>query len=177
MPLLSVGLLMYLGCLTNIFFLWYSTSSKIKEMRIIILLLLLSFITSTCTGPQTVARDEVINVTGYDFSEYTDQGFLITPEQYLEDYQSIGLITVTQWPAVNKSVRSVPNSDGTGYRKVEEFHSENINVEKAIDEIYKVATNMGADAITRFDVTPTSRMNGTLRVQGVEISGFAIKRE
>ncbi|MDR8390767.1 hypothetical protein NC796_06445 [Aliifodinibius sp. S!AR15-10] len=124
-----------------------------------------------------MARDEVVNVTGYDFSKYTDQGFLITPEQYLEEYQSIGLITVTQWPAVNKTIRRVRDPDGSGYVNREEFHAEDINVEKAIDEIHKVATDMGADAITRFDVTPTSRMNGTLRVQGVEISGFAIKRE
>ncbi|NGP76530.1 hypothetical protein G3570_07795 [Balneolaceae bacterium YR4-1] len=144
-------------------------------------LLLLSFIVPfiySCSGPQTVARDEVINVTGYDFSEYTDQGFLITPEQYLGDYQSIGLITITQWPAVREQTRRVPDSETPkGYRIVEDYFAKDINVEKAIDEIYKVANEMGADAITRFDVTPTDRLNGTLRVQGVEISGFAIKRK
>ncbi|MCW9708098.1 hypothetical protein [Fodinibius salsisoli] len=146
--------------------------------RLTISILILAFISISCSGPKTVARSEVVNVTGYDFSEYTAQGFLITPEQYLEEYQSIGLITVTQWPAVRKMERRIPDSDSqSGYRTVEEFYPESINVEKAIDEIYKVAKDMGADAITRFDVTPTSRMNGTLNVQGVEISGFAIDRK
>lgn len=126
-------------------------------MRWLFSIILLALISSACAGPKTVARDEVVNVTGYDFSEYTDQGFLITPEQYLDDYQSIGLITVTQWPAVRKTERRVPDSDSpNGYRTVEEFYPEDINVEKAIDEIYKIAKDMGADAITRFDVTPTS---------------------
>ena len=81
-------------------------------------------------------------------------------------------------PAVRKQVRRIPDpGNNSGYRTVEEFYPENINVEKAIAEIYQVAKEMGADVITRFDVTPTSRMNGTLRVQGVEISGFAIRRE
>lgn len=145
--------------------------------RALALLLFTSFLATSCTGPQTVARDEVINVTGYNFSKYTDQGFLITPEQYLEDYQSIGLITVTQWPAVRKMERQIPKPDGSGYKIVEEFYPEDINVDKAIDEIYQVAKNMGADAITRFDVTATSRLNGSLTVVGVEISGFAIKRK
>ena len=145
--------------------------------RTLVLILFIGiFTTVACSGPQTVARDEVINVTGYDFSKYTDQGFLITPEQYNGKYQSIGLITVTQWPAVRKTTRRVPKPEGGGYQTVEEFFPEDINVERAIDEIYKVANNMGADAITRFDVTPTSRKNGSLTVQGVEISGFAIKR-
>ncbi|MFH5832638.1 hypothetical protein [Halalkalibaculum sp. DA384] len=147
-------------------------------MRQLFFVIILSFMASSCAGPETVARDEVVNVTGYDFSEYTDQGFLITPEQYLGEYQSIGLITLTQWPAVRKTTRRIPDSDSnTGYRTVEEFYPEDINVEKAIDEIYKVANEMGADAIARFDVTSTSGMNGDLRVQGVEISGFAIKRD
>ncbi|TYP94003.1 hypothetical protein LX73_1723 [Fodinibius salinus] len=146
-------------------------------MRYAILLALICFIVTSCAGPETVARDEVINVTGYDFSKYTSKGFLITPEQYLEDYQSIGLITVTQWPAVRKMERRVRRTEGKGYRTVEEFYPEEINVEKAINEIYQVAKDMGADAITRFDVTPTTRRNGTLNVQGVEISGFAIDRK
>lgn len=150
-----------------------------KKATFILSLVAIAFLINSCAaGPKTVARDEVINVTGYDFSEYTSKGFLITPEQYLGDYQSIGLITVTQWPAVRKQIRRVPDSESpNGYRTVEEFYPEDINVDKAIEETYKVAKEMGADAITRFDVTVTSRMNGTLSVQGVEISGFAIKRK
>ena len=147
-------------------------------MRIIItFIFLMSLIGISCTGPETVARDEVIEVRGYDFSDYTEQGFLFTPEQYRGDYRSIGLITITQWPAVRKSERRVLRDDGSGYKTVEEFYPEDIDVEKAIQETYKVAKEMGADAITRFDVTITSRMNGDLRVSGVEISGFAIKRK
>jgi len=146
-----------------------------KSIPIIISLII--FFTA-CSGPKTVARNEVINVTGYDFSKYTDQGFLITPEKYSGKYQSIGMISVTQWPAVRKQERHIQSSSNKrGYRVVEDYYPEKINVKKTIDKIYKVAKNMGADAITNFNVTPTSRKNGTLVVQGVEISGFAIKRK
>lgn len=146
-------------------------------MRYLLVLILLSFVTNACTGPETVARDETINVTGYDFSEYTDKGFLITPEQYLGDYQSIGLITVTQWPEVKEQEVMRPVPGKARMQRVTKMDHGEINVRKAIDEIYKVAKDMGADAITRFDVTPTERKNGTLVVPGVEISGFAIERE
>lgn len=145
-------------------------------MRYLIGIILLGFLTVSCSGPETIARDEVFTVTGYDFSEYTEQGFLFTPEQYRGEYQSIGLITVTQWPAVRKTEQKVRTSDGAGYKTEEVFYHEAINVEKTIEEIYKIASDMGADAVTQFNVTPTSRTNGTLNVPGVEISGFAIDR-
>ena len=49
---------------------------------------------------------------------------------------------------MRKSERRVPNSDGDGYITKEVFYPDDINVDKAIDEIYKVAKDMGADAIT-----------------------------
>ena len=151
---------------------------KIITMPKFICFIVLAALSLSCAGPQTVARKEVFDVKAFDFSKYTDQGFLITPEEYLDDYQSIGIITVTQWPAVHKQDRRVqaPNSPD-GYKLVEEYFSETIDVKKTVEKIYQEAKAMGADAITNFKVTSTSRQNGNLRVQGVEISGFAIKRK
>lgn len=42
--------------------------------------------------------------------------------------------------------------------------------------MYKVAKEMGANAVTQFNVDVTYRMNGNLRVMGLEVSGFAIER-
>ena len=146
--------------------------------KLLLLLLVIAISTSACSGPKTIAREETSIVTGYDFSEYTEQGFLFTPEQYLGDYNSIGMITVTLWPDVNKRIERVPIPGQPGrHQNVEKFSQGVINVEKAINEIYNKAVTMGADAITRFDVNATSRENGTLLVTGVEISGFAIKRK
>lgn len=133
---------------------------------------------SGCGSSGTVAREETTIVTGYDFSEYTAQGFLITPEQYLGTYESMGMITVTMWPEVRKEVRIRYKIDNGQRVPVEEetFVVGELNVKKAIDEIYEQAKGMGADAITRFNVTYTSRLNGDLIVPGTEISGFAIKR-
>lgn len=135
-------------------------------------LILLAFILlAGCAS--TKPSDEIIYTTGFDFSKYTEQGFLITPESYLGEYQSIGLISVTLWPAVieEKSVTKEGRPSGSSW------HIGELNVTKAIDEIYEQADNMGADAIINFSINSIERNNGILKVPGAEISGFAIKRE
>lgn len=130
--------------------------------------LILAVLAAVCVGcASTNPHPEIINTYGFDFSEYTEEGFLITPEQYLGEYQSIGLIRVVMWPEVT-------SRSGSGDQYY--WQTGDLNVEKAIDEIYKKADSLGANAITRFEITSTSRRNGNIIVEGVEISGFAIKR-
>lgn len=71
-------------------------------MRVILLLSFLIPLFNSCSGPQTVARDEIVSVSGFDFTDYAEKGFLFTPESYSGNYQSMGLITVTLWPKVAK---------------------------------------------------------------------------
>jgi len=116
--------------------------------------------------------EERITVSGFDFTKYASKGFLITPEQYLGEYQSIGVINVTIWPSVSES----PKASAKGVTERQRWYIGQLNVNKAIDRIYQQATNMGADGIMRFDVRSIERINGTLRIEGAEISGFAIDR-
>jgi hypothetical protein len=36
----------------------------------------------------------MVLISGYDFTSYTERGFLFTPEQYLGDYDAIGLLSL-----------------------------------------------------------------------------------
>lgn len=137
--------------------------------RLLLLPVILLLISCASTEPMP----ESINTFGFDFSEYTEEGFLITPEQYLGEYQSIGLIRTVMWPRVYRVPSGSTDDQGNPNY---DFRTEELNVEKAIDEIYQQAEDMGANAITRFDITSTSRRNGDMIVEGAEISGFAIKR-
>ena len=38
---------------------------------------------------------------GLDFTRFTSRGFLITPEKYLNAYESIGIVTYTYMPGAN----------------------------------------------------------------------------
>lgn len=138
-------------------------------MKTLLLLLAVIFVGCVSTKPS----DELIYTTGFDFSEYTENGFLITPEAYLGEYQSIGLITVTLWPKV---VEEKGRQTASGGYVGGGWLIGDLNVEKAIDQLYTRADEMGADAITKFQIIGTERENGTIIVPGAKISGFAIKR-
>lgn len=137
-------------------------------MRWFIMLLFISLISCSTVKPM----EEQITVSGFDFTKYADQGFLFTPEAYLGEYQSIGVISVTIWPSVSES----PNVSAKGVTQRQRWYIGQLNVNKAIDRIYQQASNMGADGIMRFDVRSIERNNGGLRIEGAEISGFAIDR-
>lgn len=138
-------------------------------MKYTLILTALLFTSCATTKPS----NEIIYTTGFNFSEYTEKGFLITPDSYLGEYQSIGLINVTMWPAVIE-IRGTRTATGGNVNSG--WRIERLNVQKAIDQIYAEADSMGADAITQFRIRSTERNNGLLKVPGAEISGFAIKR-
>ncbi len=114
----------------------------------------------------------------YDFTSYTQKGFLFTPEQYLYDYESIGQITVEIMPDVLPSTYSEVVDNGwvkkTGktYWKVEK-----INPQELLDELYKKASTMGADAVVRLTFDNEEYNNGAIFFNSTIASGFAIKRK
>jgi len=134
-----------------------------------------------------VPREE--KVFGIDFSKYTKQDFLITPEKYIDKYESIGLITYEYLPATEyKSEGSEPNPfydknlpNSSPFISVKQWYSETVEISQVMDSVYKISKNMGADAIVNFDIKVKSdavgvhASNPTTRY-GYTISGFAIKR-
>lgn len=96
--------------------------------RILLLLIITYGGIISCTN-STVAREETFEVTGYDFTEYTEKGFLFTPNTYSGEYKSTGLITVTQWPRVHKTTKQVRDANGR-LTTVNDYFAEPVDVGK-----------------------------------------------
>ena len=147
-----------------------------KSALSIIAVLLIS-----CSGPTGIERTVI--VTGYDFSSYTANGFMFSPEQYLQPYEAIGLIDIQVIPEVKKWER--PDSlRGFSFETFPEpkrkWQVEEIKTEFLLQEMYERATRMGADAVVRLEIKTETRLLGgapTLEVPVFHISGFAIKRK
>jgi hypothetical protein len=140
-------------------------------------LVLVAALVAACSGPEVYKKS--MEVAGYDFTEYTDQGFLITPESYQGEYQSIGVLSVTVWPRVER--RPVEDDTlaqpGVDSPAQEWFVTEDVDPQEVVDSLYVEARSMGADAIMNFRTEPVREDldNGPTRA-GVRARGFAIDR-
>ena len=118
----------------------------------------------------------------YDFRPYTEQGFLITPEEYQGDYRSVGIIAMEIVPAASKEYayekewKEYEEVEGT-YRQGD-WAIEEMSTQDVIDQVYEQAQGMGADAIMNFEVmTDTEALPGESLVRPVfVVRGFAIDR-
>jgi len=120
------------------------------------------------------------NLYAFDFSKYAGDNFLFSPWEYTGEYKSIGLLTLEFFPGVKKYYPSALDKKPHRHQqKVDaEWVVENFEPSEAIDSLYIRAKNMGADAIMNFDIKPISKTDGDfLLVDGIRITGFAIKRK
>ena len=121
--------------------------------------------------------------SGYDFRPYTEQNFLFTPEAYQGEYESIGLLYVEIIPEVKRANYGensrinelewefIRSRSGDGVWKVKRFSSKEI-----LDELYKEATKMGANAVVNLKFENIENSNGAITFYGIGVSGLAIKR-
>lgn len=145
-----------------------------------IIIFLLSACETTSVLPK-IPRKELL--TGIDFSKYTKNGFLITPEKYNGNYESIGLITFVFMPEATPKTNTIENNyswkEGadlvTGYS----WDIEKVNIQDAIDAMYKRCTEMGANALVNFNASEEIAeyifAKAPLKIKGYRITGFAIK--
>ena len=115
---------------------------------------------------------------GIDFRPYTEQGFLFTPEKYLGEYESIGLVDLISVPEANY-VPLQQFSDGSTRSK---WQINEINIDKELRKYYELVIEMGGDGIMNFRSekvtrTYTGTMGYPITIEGIRISGFAIKRK
>lgn len=148
-------------------------------------LLLAAFCTSvlfTGCAPQTVdhveGRYESIS---FDFSPYSEKEFLITPQRYDGEYQSIGQITITLWPEADRK-RSSDEAAQLGQQRGKTAQGEWLVTQPSTDDLveaaYTQAKSMGADAIVGFSVSPQTRQPARdLTLTGYKVTGFAIDRQ
>ena len=133
---------------------------------ILIFTTLLAF---NCAHFQGTSRE--INIFGYNFTKYTNAGFLITPLSYSNTYQSIGLITVQFYPAVTKRDSIATNKSTYSF-----YSAEEIKPNIVLDTLYNIAVKMGANAIINFKSLPIEKTVSHFRIEGIQVEGFAIKR-
>jgi len=123
-----------------------------------------------------------------DFSPYTKNGFLITPEKYIGAYESIGLVDYQLMPgAVYVVVGKQKNPYYTGtdsqpmYIDKKMWKIDEINFKMAMDSLYNICTKMGADALVNFSLGYPSddygMISNPVTIKGYSISGYAIKRK
>lgn len=120
-----------------------------------------------------IETQKSMEVNGYDFTKYSKIGFLFTPEKYLGNYESVGLIEVKLYPEVKAEKTYDEHKHKFDYWKVEK-----ILPSEVIDSIYVVCKNMGANALMNFKIDKTDLVsNGAIYYYGIKVSGFGIKRQ
>jgi hypothetical protein len=143
-------------------------------------LLILLFMASAC-APSLKHIPKETEIIGFEFSEYSNKGFLITPGEYGENYETIGLLTFSIYPEANKFEvarrKTQPGKPATDKK----WKIETINPLEAIELAYQEAIKRGADAITHFKIHFDSKeyVDGItiVKITGVQVSGLLIKRK
>jgi hypothetical protein len=119
------------------------------------------------------------NLTGLDLRPYAEKGFLITPSDYGGDHTAIYLIDYVLMPeAIYTDV--VRNAGKFTESTREEWVFDKIDLERAVDSIYNISIELGANGITGFAIEPNvdnySNIANPTSVRGIRITGMAIKR-
>lgn len=148
-------------------------------MKRLILLLLLTISLFSCkvTKVNMIPKREIL--TRIDFREYSKKDFLFTPEKYDGKYESVGLISFLIMPeAVKEKIKVNPFVDSEETYK---WNINEINIQNAVEGIYKHCIEMGADALVNFkadvEIEDNSIATPPLKLYGYRITGFAIKRK
>jgi hypothetical protein len=144
-------------------------------------LILFALFSCQTTRVTKISRAEVFN--NVDFTKYTQNKFLITPEKYSGPYESIGLIDFIYMPGAElkanvldeKYITSQQQNTVTGYT----WDIEQINIQDVIDGIYNRCIDMGANALINFSVATQEQsyqyIQNPVNLYGYRITGFAIK--
>ncbi len=121
-----------------------------------------------------------------DFRKYSTAGFLITPEKYMGEYQSIGMVDYVRKPGANYMTVATKPDERYGSSNTQIYISEKawrvdpVYLDEVIDELYKQCVELGADALINFKVEITednyNNIANPVTINGYRISGFAIKR-
>ncbi len=151
-----------------------------KSSKYLVPILFATFL-FTCSTPPDLIQEKII-ISGYNFSKYSAEGFLFTPNEYFGDYESVGLIHLIYTPEANliEVYTGKTNEQGKPINKkswqVNEFDSELL-----LDKIYEACIELGANAFTQMNIETHSESYATntfypITINGAKISGFAIRK-
>lgn len=140
---------------------------------------------TACSTSKDVTSDGGFTAYGIDFRPYTAEDFLITTQAPRGDYYTIGLIQVNLSPEVTRTTISRYNEANNGLvegfigqkayngGKLEYYLVEVLDVQKAIDEIYNISSEWGANAIFNLDIIRTTNTDIVTKDE-IEVSGLAV---
>jgi len=118
-----------------------------------------------------VQKQEVIRTL--DFTKYQEKGFLITPGDYSEEHDDLGMFSLSVYPEARFES---PSIEETYPRWV----YDDVDTHEVLDLLYEEAVKKGADAAIHFKIDNTTRhyFDGqqNFEISGLEISGSFIRR-
>jgi hypothetical protein len=137
-----------------------------------IILPVLLFLLLSCSTKVVVIEKE-LNTLVFDFTKYSKKGFMFTPEKYDGKYESIGIIDMVIYSKMTQAQKAIdgkPVVPGT-------WVYEPLNTSEIIELAYQKAVNMGANAVTNFKISESSKYHEKFQIEipGIRLTGFAIK--
>jgi len=146
--------------------------------RILLIILSSILLLSACKTLTHIPAYDYL--TGLDLRPYAEKDFLITPNTYGGDHTTIYMIDYVLMPE-GIYTEVVKNIGKPSQSSRKEWVFDKIDIVQAVDSIYNISIELGANAITGFTVEPhvvnyTDIVNPTT-VQGIRITGMAIKRQ
>lgn len=110
-----------------------------------------------------------------DFTKYSQAGFLFTPLDVKDRaYESKGIIKIDGIPEVVPISEVVEYAASTGVKI--KYRPVPVKSGEMIEQAYKLAVEMGANAIIQFRITSRQGMSdGHVPIEILEMNGFAIK--
>ena len=148
-------------------------------MRKLAILLSFAAILSSCSTIKPIPR--IVSTSFADYRGYTQEGFLISPNPYTSDFESVGEINIIVTPAIKRS--NSTHADGIYYTNSSSYDYEQIPYDELVEIAVKEAKAKGADALVNFSiaretVSQVDRFHGRYIVgYAYNISGYCIKRK
>ena len=166
-----------------------------------IFFLIISVFAITACSPKLISTDREIIVSYFDFREYTNEGFFISPNMYTGEHESIGELAISIFPAekivgemandpesrsgiadIGVFYNSKPKRELAKIKKVNKYlEKEKISDNELLKIIVDEAKKNGADALVNFSSKNIYKTVTVNKAQieifsHYELSGFAIKR-
>jgi len=103
----------------------------------------------SCSTPEPLPRS--VFFFGFDFTPYTEKGFLFTPEKYEAEHESIGLITCIIFPEKKQVTVQYQDELYSRHFSMDVLELEQLQPDEILQIIYERCIEMGANAFVNFE--------------------------
>ena len=138
--------------------------------------LIVAIIFTACKTTLNTNIPAIENFYIVDFTEFTEKGFLFTPEKYLGEYESIGLFNYYFTTEANLKV---VGEDEYGYKTYKWIEGE-YSLQESLNIVYYELLELNANGVMNLQIEAIESSNPRIKEaylpSGYIIKGFAIKR-